>query len=69
MRDQTFEKAWKAVRRPIQNNGPTMLSLADIDPPEYMDGSAFLGNYKRRGEPQYIFASSDRYDAGPSRGR
>ena len=28
MPDQTFESAWKAVRRPVQNNGPTMLSLA-----------------------------------------
>jgi len=41
---------------------PTMLSLANIKPPDYMDGSAFLGPYVRTEEPQYVFGASDRFD-------
>ena len=41
--------------------GPTVLSLAGISPPEYMQGRAFLGKYKT--EPRkYIFGSGDRFD-------
>jgi N-sulfoglucosamine sulfohydrolase len=41
---------------------PTMLSLAGIKPPDYMQGQAFLGNYKA--EPrQYIYAARDRVDS------
>ncbi len=40
---------------------PTMLSLAGIEPPEYMHGKAFWGDYKE--EPRdYIFAARDRVD-------
>lgn len=40
---------------------PTVLSLAGIDPPEYMDGKSFAGKYPT--EPRkYIVGSSDRFD-------
>lgn len=40
---------------------PTVLSLAGIDIPEYMQGKAFLG--KQKAEPrEYIYASHDRMD-------
>ncbi len=42
---------------------PTMMSIAGIDPPEYMDGSAFLGEYLRSEEPEYVYAAADRFDA------
>lgn len=41
---------------------PTILSLAAIKPPEYMQGKAFLGNYIRSKEPSYIFGAADRFD-------
>lgn len=41
---------------------PTILSIAGIQPPGYMDGKAFLGEFKREEEPQYIFAAADRFD-------
>lgn len=41
---------------------PTMLSLAHTQPPNYMDGQAFLGEYVRKEEPKYLFAASDRFD-------
>ncbi|MQP25662.1 sulfatase-like hydrolase/transferase [Flavobacterium sp. LMO8] len=40
---------------------PTMLSLANIKPPKYMDGQAFLGNFKAK-EREVIYATSDRFD-------
>ncbi|WP_242205396.1 sulfatase family protein [Aestuariivivens insulae] len=40
---------------------PTMLSLAGVKPPEYMEGNAFLGAYKSE-ERDYIFGTSDRFD-------
>lgn len=41
--------------------GPTMLSLAGVEIPEYMDGQAFLGNQKA--EPRkYLHAARDRLD-------
>jgi len=40
---------------------PTMLSLAGIEAPGYMEGKAFLGTYESE-ERQYIFGSSDRFD-------
>jgi hypothetical protein len=41
---------------------PTMLSLANVEPPDYMDGSAFLGTHLRSTEPQYVFGAADRFD-------
>ncbi len=41
---------------------PTTLSLASIEPPEYMQGSAFIGPFTRDEEPQYVFGAADRFD-------
>ena len=41
---------------------PTILSLAGTPPPEYMQGQAFLGEYKAE-ERDYIHAAADRFDA------
>lgn len=40
---------------------PTMLSLAGIKTPDYMEGKAFLGEFNTQ-ERNYIFGSSDRFD-------
>ena len=40
---------------------PTMLSLAGIEPPEWMHGHAFLGEYVARSQP-YIFGFRGRMD-------
>ncbi len=40
---------------------PTLLSLIGIDAPDYMQGSAFLGNYQRD-EPGYVYMFRDRMD-------
>jgi N-sulfoglucosamine sulfohydrolase len=41
---------------------PTLLSLAGIKPPEYMQGQAFLGNYQAPEEREYIHGAADRFD-------
>ena len=41
---------------------PTLLSLANIQPPEYMQGKSFLGAYKRSIEPRFVFGAADRFD-------
>jgi len=41
---------------------PTMLSIAGIEPPEYMHGQAFWGAYKADTPREYIFAARDRVD-------
>lgn len=48
---------------------PTILSLADIPVPEYMQGQAFLGSQKTGKPRQYIFGSGDRYDNIADRSR
>ncbi|MFY0652817.1 MAG: sulfatase-like hydrolase/transferase [Cyclobacteriaceae bacterium] len=40
---------------------PTLLSLVGIDPPAYMQGRAFLGDYKVD-QRKYIHAAADRFD-------
>lgn len=40
---------------------PTVLSLADVKAPDYMEGQAFLGKYKAK-DRKVIFATSDRFD-------
>lgn len=40
---------------------PTMLSLAGIEPPVYMQGKAFLGEFITQPR-EYIYGSSDRFD-------
>jgi arylsulfatase A-like enzyme len=41
---------------------PTVLSVAGIEPPDYMDGYAFLGAYDAPGQRVYIHAAADRMD-------
>jgi arylsulfatase A-like enzyme len=41
---------------------PTVLSLAGIKVPEYMQGFAFLGNQKAKSPRKYIYAARDRMD-------
>ena len=41
---------------------PTLLSLIGVNPPEYMQGQAFLGDYKAQKERKYIHAAADRFD-------
>jgi len=40
---------------------PTVLSLAGVKPPEYMQGVAFAGKYKEK-ENKYVYGSRDRFD-------
>ncbi len=40
---------------------PTMLSLANIKPPKYMEGQAFLGKFKAKPR-EVIYANADRFD-------
>ena len=41
---------------------PTLLSLTGINPPKYMQGQAFLGDYKAKKDRGYIHAAADRFD-------
>lgn len=41
---------------------PTLLSLVGVNPPEYMQGQSFLGEYKAKKERKYIHAAADRFD-------
>ena len=40
----------------------TVLSLAGIEPPEYVDGRAFAGEFQSPESRQYIHAAADRFD-------
>ena len=46
----------------LMDLGPTVLSLAGIEPPEHMQGRAFLGPYKTDTPHRYAFGSADRFD-------
>ena len=48
---------------------PTVLSLAGIPIPDYMQGQAFLGDQKATTPRKYIFGSADRFDEIPDRCR
>lgn len=48
---------------------PTVLSLSETPIPDYMQGSAFLGNKRRSKEPKYIFGAADRFDETTDRVR
>lgn len=48
---------------------PTILSLANIRIPEYLQGKAFLGTQKAKTPRKYIFAARDRMDAKVDRVR
>ena len=41
---------------------PTIMSLAGIEPPGYVDGQAFLGEYKAAEERAYVHGAGDRFD-------
>ncbi|NKI30658.1 sulfatase-like hydrolase/transferase [Croceivirga thetidis] len=41
---------------------PTTLSLAGINPPSHIQGKAFLGEYMRKTEPEFVFGAADRFD-------
>lgn len=41
---------------------PTLLSLIGINPPEYLQGQAFLGEYQAKDKRKYIHGSADRFD-------
>lgn len=41
---------------------PTILSLAGIEPPGYLDGRAFLGDSRAPGERAYVHGAADRFD-------
>ena len=41
---------------------PTILSLAGVEPPSYVDGEAFLGEYKTEEERTYVHGAADRFD-------
>jgi len=42
---------------------PTVLSLAGIQPPSYMQGRAFLGKFKSKEPHPYVYAARDRMDS------
>jgi len=46
----------------LMDLGPTMMSLAGIKPPAYMQGKPFLGKYAVEKPHEYIFGSADRFD-------
>ncbi len=42
---------------------PSVLSLAGIKPPKYLQGQAFLGKFAAKKERKYIYAARDRMDS------
>lgn len=40
----------------------TAMSLAGMEPPDYVDGRAFLGSYASTPERQYVHGAADRFD-------
>lgn len=42
---------------------PTVFSLAGIQPPNYLQGQAFLGPYQAETARKYVYAAADRFDA------
>ena len=45
----------------LMDLGPTVMSLIGINPPDYMDGKAFAGDFEQSPR-QYIYGSADRFD-------
>lgn len=48
---------------------PTVLSLAGIKAPDYMQGNAFLGMFRSKTQRKYIYGTSDRFDEFTDRSR
>ena len=46
----------------LMDLGPSVLSLAGIEPPAYMHGKAFLGTFKTKTPHPYAFGAADRFD-------
>jgi N-sulfoglucosamine sulfohydrolase len=46
----------------LMDLGPTVLSLAEIRPPPYMHGKAFLGPFKTKEPHNYSIGSADRFE-------
>ncbi len=46
----------------LMDLGPTVMSLAGIKPPEYMQGKAFLGDYMAQEKREVVYGSADRFD-------
>ena len=46
---------------------PTVLSIAGIEVPSFLQGKAFLGKYKAESKREYLFTASDRFDENPDR--
>lgn len=46
----------------LMDLGPTVLSIAGIQPPDYMQGKAFLGEFKAKEKRELAYGSADRFD-------
>jgi len=46
---------------------PTVLSIAGIEVPSFLQGKAFLGKHKDDSKREYLFTASDRFDENPDR--
>ncbi len=62
-----FPNQWKANTVDSQlvsfiDLKPTILSLADIEPPVYLDGQAWLGEYTAEQPRDYVHGAADRFD-------
>jgi len=62
-----FPNKWKAGTTDDQlvsfiDFAPTLLSLTGTNPPEYLQGEAFLGEFEHDEERTYIHAAADRFD-------
>ena len=70
-----FVKLPKGKKEKIDTNeflsfidfAPTVLSIAGIEVPSFLQGKAFLGKYKDKSKREYLFTASDRFDENPDR--
>ena len=46
---------------------PTVLSIAGIEIPSFLQGKSFLGKFKDETKREYLFTASDRFDENPDR--
>ncbi|KPM30785.1 Sulfatase [Croceitalea dokdonensis DOKDO 023] len=62
-----FPNKWKAGTVDNQlvsfvDFAPTLISLTGTNPPDYLQGQAFLGEFKSKEERKYVHAAADRFD-------